>query len=115
MPRRRSVIRGGTIPDTPPWGSSAILGQSGDHAFGSVHLVAERSLHLRVEREVDVDARAEADEPVALPAHELRALLDIAQDAPCNQAGDLHARDVVARAGAKPQRVALVVAGSLVE
>ena len=42
-----------------------------------------------------VDARAEADETETLAAPELGAGTNIAQDAPRDQPGDLHAGDVV--------------------
>src|SRR5579871_1202191 len=82
---------------------------------GSIYLLAQRDVHTRRRIEVDVDARAEADETVALPAHELLARFGIAQDAPGDQAGHLHAGDVVAARGAQPQRVSLVLVRRLVQ
>ena len=80
-----------------------------------VDLVADAAFGTAVERQIDVDARAEADEAEALAARERGARLDVAQDAPRDQAGHLHAGDVAPVVRREPERVALVLQRSLVE
>ena len=91
------------------YGSSARIG------VGRRDDVADRDARLRRRLEVDVHARAEADEAVALAARERGTRLDVAQDAARDEARDLHAGDVVAVGGAQVQRVALVLERRLVE
>src|SRR5882672_12823518 len=103
MPRRRiSVFRRGLRKP-----GSSMIGEGGENRAARVHLVAERGDGPRVLGEVDVDARAEADETEPLSPRETVALADVAQDAPRNQAGDLHAGHICAAAGLQPQGVAL--------
>src|SRR5574340_1526436 len=78
------------------------------------HFLADRDFSARRRRQIDVHSRAEADEAVALAAHQLVADAHVAQDAARDQPGNLHAGDVAARA-LDPQRIALVFGGSLVE
>src|ERR1700728_809223 len=69
---------------------------------------------LRARRQVDVDARAEADEADALAGGEQRALMGEAHDPPGDQAGDLdHAKPPGWRVD--DDAVALVVLARLVE
>src|SRR4051812_19230532 len=89
-------------------GASAISLKPGDDRYPGGHLLANRRLDLGVERQVHVHARAEADEAEALAPRELAARANIAQDAPRNQPGDLHAGDVLAIARMQPDGVALV-------
>ena len=65
-------------------------------------------------RQVDIDARAEADHADALAGADAGALAHEADDAPRHQAGDLHHADARA-AGRDHERVALVVLARLVE
>src|SRR6266446_493782 len=90
-------------------GPSAMSRKPRKDAPRSVNLFPDRRFQLGVERQVDIDARAEADEAEALAARELGAGADIAQDAPRDQAGDLHAGHVLPLAGLQPQGVALVL------
>src|SRR5690242_21513316 len=73
---------------------AAIALEFGEHRGGSLHLVADGDPGPGVRRQVDVDARAEPDEPVALAAMEPVALVHVAQDAARDEAGDLHARNL---------------------
>ena len=65
--------------------------------------------------QVDVDARAEADESVALPARQRGAGFHVAEDSPRDEPRHLDAGDVAAPGGAQMQRVALVLERRLVE
>src|SRR4029077_18525048 len=80
-----------------------------------VHGVAERGLHFRVRRQVDIDARAEADEPVALSPLPPCPLVKIAENPPCDESCDLHAGDVLPAARLQPQSVPFVLQRGLVE
>src|SRR3954463_9978417 len=118
MPRRRSPPNAGRWPGV----SSSSCSRSGssamkprDDGFTGGYLLANRRLDLGVERQVHVHARAEADEAEALAPRELAARANIAQDAPRNQPGDLHAGDVLAIARMQPDGVALVRERCLVE
>src|SRR5487761_2451553 len=95
--------------------ASRRLFETGYNRAGSIHLVAQRRLDARVGWQVHIDARAEADKAVALPAREFVSRLDIAQDAPRDQASHLHAGDVNAGVGTDPQRIALVFGRRLVQ
>src|SRR6185503_21241264 len=70
---------------------------------------------LRSRVEIDVDARSEADEAVALPALESSARLDIAEDPPRDESRDLHAGHVLSRRRAQVQCIALVFERGFVE
>src|SRR5260221_3454655 len=96
-------------------GVSAMSQKPRQNAFRSVNLFAERRFYFRIERQVDVDARAEADEAEALAACQRGAGLDIAKDAPRDEAGDLHAGHVAPVGRAQPQSVALVLEGRPVQ
>src|SRR5215831_1333989 len=84
--------------------NSAMVGQLGDHRARGIDLVAQRGPDDGALGQVDVDARAEADEAEALSPRQHVAAIDIAEDAPGNEAGDLYANHVRAAAGAKPDR-----------
>ena len=56
-----------------------------------MHDVTDGHLRARGQRQVHVDARAEADEAIALAAREALAYLRVAEDAARDQAGDLDA------------------------
>src|SRR6185436_5258766 len=73
---------------------AAIALELGEHRGGSLDLVADGDLRTGARRKVDVHARAEADEAVALAAMQALALVHVAQDAARDEAGDLHARDL---------------------
>ena len=64
--------------------------------------------------QIDVDARAEADQAEAVARAEIRAFVDEADDAPRDQAGDLHDAERARRA-LDDDAVALVVLARLVE
>src|SRR5207253_7959968 len=70
-------------------------------------------------RDIKVDARAEADEPNALPGGELLTLIERADDAPRHQPGDQHDGDLGGDLGrptrGKADRQTLVVEARLVE
>src|SRR5207248_5066213 len=104
-----------SVPSSVSMSSSAMFCEPRKHGFASVNLFADRCVQPGIERQVDIHARAEADEaePVALAQD--RAGLDVAQDAPGDKAGDLHASHILAVAGPQPQRGALVVERGLVE
>src|SRR4051812_14801583 len=87
---------------------STKLSESGERG---IHLVADARLRHRIEREVDIDSRAEPNEPEALAALEILARFRVAQDAPRNKTRDLHDRDVVALGGPQPDRSAFVLHG----
>src|SRR5258706_15829492 len=120
MLRRRSP-RGAGCPARPSAvsrtgsGFSAMTRKPRKDALRSVNLFADRRFPLGVERQVHVHARAEADEAVALAALQLGARLDVAKDAPRDQAGDLHAGHVAPGGGAQPEGVALVLERGFVE
>src|SRR4051812_23402212 len=90
-------------------GSSAMSRKPRKDAFRSVNLFADRRFHLGVQRQGTRPPRAEADEAEALAALQLGARLDVAKDAPRDQAGDLHAGHVAPVGGAQPEGVALVL------
>src|SRR5690349_21110190 len=96
-------------------GPSAMLGESREDGLGSVNLFADRRFRLGVRRQVDVHARAEADEPVALAALQLGPRTHVAEDSPGDEAGDLHAGTLPAPWSLQPERVALVIERRLVE
>src|SRR5487761_2398983 len=95
--------------------ASRRLFETGYNRAGSIHLVAQRRLDARVGWQVHIDARAEADEAVALPTREFVARLDITQDAARDQTRDLHAGDVGTGISTDPQRIALVFGRRLVQ
>src|SRR4051812_48055606 len=66
-----------------------------DDRLGGVDLVAHRDLGCGIRREINVDARAEADEAVALAARHRVAGLDVAKDATRDEAGDLDAGHIL--------------------
>ena len=66
-------------------------------------------------RQIDVGAAAEADEPEAFAGIQWLGRFHPADDAACDEAGDLHAGDVLTVGGAQVQRVALVLDRGLVE
>src|SRR3982751_247465 len=69
-------------------------GGRGENGRARLARATEGALRSRARRKVDVHARAEADEAVALPARERVARLHVAEDAPRDEAGDLHAGDL---------------------
>src|SRR5688572_1830597 len=126
MPRRRSPPSGIWRAPCAGWSRSASRSGSSSctlatalqprqHRFGGVHLLAEGRDELGVERQVDVDAGAEADEAEPLAFAQRGTRLDVAKDAARDQARHLHAGDVLAVGHAQPERVALVVERGLVE
>src|SRR5471032_2029556 len=89
--------------------------QLGDDGGRGLHLVADRHARFRAQRKVEIDPRAEADEPVALSPREPLAGLHVAEDAPRDEARDLHAGKLGAVVHAQDEGVALVVGRRLVE
>src|SRR3569832_918781 len=73
----------------------------------------DRDFGTRRRRQIDVDPRAEADETVALAAHQLVAGAYVALDAPRDLAGNLH-RGVGASCWLVPVRVVFGFGGRLV-
>src|ERR1700736_3092021 len=55
-------------------------------------------------RQVDIGPAAEADEPEALPGHDLLAAAQVADDAASDEAGDLHHGDIAAAVGVAFER-----------
>src|SRR5258708_32798503 len=96
-----------SCPSSPKTSRSPMRPQPGQDGTCCVDLVAERGLHVGVRRQVDVHARAEADESVALSPLQPVSLVNIAENAARDQTGDLHAGDVLPAGGLQPQRVAL--------
>src|SRR5487761_2674651 len=70
------------------------LAQLRDDRLGRVDPVADAGAGDSVGRQVQVDPRAKAYEPVALATGKTVAALRVAEDAPRNEAGDLHAGDL---------------------
>src|SRR3989344_1097707 len=91
------------------------LRQPGDNVRGVVTLVAQRHLKLRRGRQITIQTRAEADEPVTLALRDALARLHITEYTPCNQTGNLNHHHILARVRAYPQGIALVVPRSLVQ
>src|SRR6266571_5697389 len=92
-----------------------MMRQRGNHRAGSVNLVSQCSHEIRVFGDVNVHAGAEADETEPLTPCQAVSLVDIAQNSPRDQSCDLHAGHVRAADRTQPQRVALVLQGSLIE
>ena len=85
-----------------------------DHRLAGDRSAVEADDDARVFGHVDVDARTKADQSEAIARGQMCALFDEADDAPRDQAGDLHhAED--ARRGLDDDPVALVVLARLVE
>src|SRR5690606_16775118 len=66
-------------------------------------------------RQVNVQARAEADHAEALSGLELLALADVAADAARNQPGDLHDAEVAVVGRADDKRLTFVVFAGLIQ
>src|SRR5216684_7662651 len=71
----------------------------GEHGLAADHALAERDERHVGRRDIDVDARAEANEADALPGGEQLTLIDRAHDAPRHQPGDQHEGDLRHLAG----------------
>src|SRR5205823_10454116 len=82
---------------------------------GWVGDIADAGAGRRRWRHIDIAARAEADEAVALAAREAVTRLDVAKNSTRDQPGDLDAGDINAGRRLQMQRVALVVERCLVE
>src|SRR5260221_13700826 len=68
----------------------------GDHRLAADHsLPGDRQRHP-AGREIDIGPAAETYDPETLPGNDLLALAQIADDAPCNEPGDLDDGDVAA-------------------
>src|SRR2546422_1894611 len=88
---------------------SSMAWKLGNYCARCVDLVAQRRHERGVGGNVDLHAGAEADEAEALTAREDVALANIAEYAPRDESGNLHAGDIGAPGGAQPERVALVL------
>src|SRR6266571_4034797 len=86
---------------------SSMARERGDHRARCLDLVAQRRREGGVGGDIDLHAGAEADEAEALAARKDVALANIAEYAPRDESGDLHAGDIGAPGGAQPERVAL--------
>src|SRR5262249_20942057 len=92
----------------------------GHAQIGQHRLTRDRRLPLRHPRppavgQVHVEARSEADHAEALPRPDRDSLAHERDDAPRDQAGDLHHPDAGAARGRDDETVALVVLARLVE
>src|SRR5262245_60066622 len=85
--------------------AGAQVGEDGFAGDGGLALGDDRPHALG---EIDVDARAEADEADALTDADARALANEADDPACDEPGDLHDADA-APVGGDEQAIALVV------
>src|SRR5258705_9426924 len=105
------------FPRTPAASNtSALAGRKfGEDGLGREYGVAHADLRTRARREVDVDARAEADESEALATRQYVAGLRVTEYASRDQTGDLHDGDVLSCDGTQVQRVALVLDRCFVE
>src|SRR5689334_15496852 len=92
--RRARILRAARLESTSMGAASP---QFRDDRLGCIDLVADARARYRIGREVQVDARAEPDEAVTLPAHHSIARLHVAQDPSGDQSGDLDTCDVRAR------------------
>src|SRR5258708_1655740 len=92
-----------------------MIRKRGDHGARRVDLVTQRRRDRRALWDVEVHARAEANEAETLAAGEAVAFSNIAENAPSDQACNLYAGHIGPFRGAQPQRVALVLQGGLVE
>src|SRR5208283_1915541 len=86
----------------------------GQHGFTRDGLRAEADQYARAGRQVDIDARAETDEPEAFADAEALALLDEGHDAPRDHPGDLHYAEAPER-GVDDHAVAFIILAGLVE
>src|ERR1700726_228113 len=91
----------------------------GDHRLAADHSLSDDHQRHPAGREIDIGPAAESDDPEALPGDDLLALAQIADDAPCNEPGDLDDRDVAAAVKLvhrrNTDRHALIVLACLVE
>src|SRR5437667_66910 len=91
----------------------------GEHGLTADHALSQRDERHVGRRDIDVDARAEADEANALPGGELLTLIERADDAPRHQPGDQHDSDLGGDLGrltrGHAERQTLVVEARLVE
>src|SRR6266705_6544539 len=92
-----------------------MMSKRGDHAARRVDLVTQRRRDRRAFGDVEIHARAEANEAKTLASGEAVALSNIAENTPRDQACNLYAGHIGPSRGAQPQRVALVLQGSLIE
>ena len=93
---------------------------SSDLQIGQDRLAADGALADRHQgavpgRQIEVDARAEADQAEPLADAHAVALADEGDDAPRDQAGDLHDRDLAAVGGGDDEAAPLVLLARLVE
>src|SRR5690242_12827504 len=116
MPRLRAIsIACGLAGRSSGEAMASAARKLGEDGGARLHLVADGHARARAGRKVDVHAGAEADEAIALPAGEAIPRLHVAEDAACDEARDLHARDLRAVRELHHHRIALVVRGGLVE
>src|SRR6266496_987688 len=92
-----------------------MIGKRGDHGARRVDLVTQRRRDRRAFWDVEVNARAEANEAETLAASEALAFSNVAENTPRDQACNLYADHIDPFPGAQPQRVALVLQGGFVE
>ena len=85
------------------------------HGFAGDRCLAGADQGGDAVRQVDVEARAEADQAEALAGLEPGAFTDEAYDAPCDETGDLHHREAAAVGKLDDEAVALVGLAGLVE
>src|SRR5262249_5755974 len=89
--------------------------QVGEHRLARDGGLAFRHQRTNALGEIDVETRAEADQAEALARRDGHALAHERDDAPRDQAGDLHHPDAVAARRHDDEAVALVVLARLVE
>src|SRR5208283_3308930 len=87
-PRPRSLRRRKRIAIVSPDSARPGRNEFRQNAGGRVDDVAHRGPRPRIGRKVDIDARTEADKPVALPTLQPLTYLDVAQDTTRDQPGN---------------------------
>src|SRR5690606_39702550 len=88
--------------------------ERGDEGFATDRDLADRDARGRAGRQIDAEARAEADEAETFAYRQRGPRLDPADDPACNETGDLHDRDRTVGT-LDHQAVALVFFARLVE
>src|SRR5882762_9988477 len=92
-----------------------MIGKRGDRGARRVDPVTQRRRDRRAFWNVEIHARAEANEAETLASGEAVTFPNIAENTPRDQACNLYAGHIGPSRGAQPQRVALVLQGGLVE
>src|SRR6266545_4129705 len=78
--------------------------ERGKHARRGVDLVADAGSRRCSQRQINVDARSEADKTETVAARQMLTGLRVAENAPSDQSRDLHAHDVRTVRSLEPHR-----------